>query len=262
MSLVGHLFAACPVWSEAFSTNVPVLSELQQDALVLGKAASNAIRVPLSETMREEAADLGYVTADSTEFVVPANWDTAWNEDQKGHAARAVREHLADTQTRLLRRLWDAHAPSATLPAINERGSSVWMEAWDGSGAGGAGSGASGSASTTEDMSTGTRVDASGSASTTEGTGTGGTSSGGVGSSETGARVGGGTSTGGSGGGGEADERLLTLQLLQQSIQALTLQAAGGAVNATNANTATRSVVEHAEEARFRRRSLLVELAA
>ena len=262
MSLVGHLFAACPVWSEAFSTNVPVLSELQQDAIVLGKAASNAIRVPLSETMSEEAADLGYATADSTEFVVPANWDTAWNEDQVGHAAGAVREYLAETQTRLLRRLWDAHTLSATLPAINERGSSVWMEAWDGSGAGGAGSGASGSASTTEDMSTGTRVDASGSASTTEGTGTGGTSSGGVGSSETGARVGGGTSTGGSGGGGETDERLLTLQLLQQSIQALTLQAAGGAVNATSASTATRSVVEHAEEARIKRRSLFNELAA
>ena len=82
MSLVGHLFAACPVWSEALSTNVPVLSELQQDAIVLGKAASNAIRVPLSETMSEEATDLGYATADSTESVVPADWDTAWNEDR------------------------------------------------------------------------------------------------------------------------------------------------------------------------------------
>lgn len=148
MSLVGHLFAACPVWSEAFTTSVPVLPELQQDAIVLGKAASMAIRVPLSETMSEEAGDLGYVVAESAEFVVPPNWDTTWNETQVGHAAGAVREYLAEVQTKLLKRLWDALTLSATLPAINEGGSSAWLEAWVGPEAGSAGLGGSGSAST------------------------------------------------------------------------------------------------------------------
>ena len=72
-SLAGHLYAACPVWREAFPTDVPVLPELQQGTVVLGKAALNAIRVPLSETMSEEAAGLGYVAAESTALIVPSH---------------------------------------------------------------------------------------------------------------------------------------------------------------------------------------------
>ena len=58
------------------------------------------------------------MVAESAEFVVPPNWDTTWNETQVGHAAGAVREYLAEVQTTLLKRLWDALTLSATLPAI------------------------------------------------------------------------------------------------------------------------------------------------
>ena len=254
-SLAGHLYAACPVWREAFSTDVPVLPELQQDTVVLGKAALNAIRVPLSETMSEEAAGLGYVAAESTELIVPANWDT-WSENQVSHAAGVVREYLVEAQTKLLKRLWDAHGLSAILPAVAEDGSSVWQEAWGEPRAGAA------------------RMDTSGSASTTEGTGTGGSGSGSMESSETGSvggagssETGGAASSGGAshrpgdattGGGGGENERLLTLQLLQQ----LTLQASSLAINATSRSPATRSVIEQVDEARHERKRLFAELSA
>ena len=250
MSLAGHLYAACPVWREAFSTVVPVFPELQQDTIVLGKAAINAIRVPLSETMSEEAAGLGYVATDATELIVPASWDTDWDEDQVGHAAGVVREYLVEAQAKLLKRLWDAHGLSATLPAVAEGGSSVWQEAWG---------------EPRAERAERAMVGTGGSASTTEGAGTGGSGSGGMERPEPstggGAATSGGAGSGGAttrGGDGEDEERHLTLRLLQQ----LSLQASGLAINATGRGPTARSVIEQADEARLMRRRLFTELTA
>ena len=253
--LVGRLLMACPVWSTVFATESPVLPELQSDAIVLGKAADKSIRIPLSETASEEAAGLGYVEADSADFVVPTDWATTWDDDKVSHAAREVRVHLVNLQTEMLRRLWRASEISASLPDDLSK----WLEAWGDSGTSAGPSGAStGGSGVGSDSGA---LGGGGGGASALGGGSGGTSAlgGGGGGSTTVVGGGVGATAGGSGGGSATSTESVALDFLT-ALKNYTL-AATTAPGTAGGTPARRTVTEELEAARQEHRRLFSEFA-